>query len=160
VNVAKHVLLLLLAFLVQTTWIDLFAVFELQPDLLVLVLVYVALAVGPLEATVLGFCVGFLQDVYLPVNLGVNALAKSIVGFGVGYGRTGIMADQVQVQIGLVFGAVLVHDLIYYVGDHGLRLAEVPLFWLRYSLGRAFYTSLIALLVTYALLLRRRFLPV
>lgn len=159
-NIAKHVLLLLLAFLLQTTWISLVAVFELQPDLIVLTLVYLALAVGPFEATLLGFGVGFLQDVYLPANLGLNALANSIVGFAVGYGRTGIMADQVQVQIGLVFGAVLVHDLIYYVGDHSLPLAEVPFFWLRYSLGRAFYTSLISLLLTYALLLRRRLFPV
>jgi rod shape-determining protein MreD len=160
VRVVKLVLVLLLAFLVQTTWVHRIAVFELEPDLVLLVLVFAALSAGACEATILGFAVGFLQDVYLPANLGVNALAKSIVCFAIGFGRIGIMAERVQVQVGLVFGAVLVHDAIYYLGDHGLQLAQVPLFWLRYSLGRAFYTSLIGLLVNYGLMLRRRYVPV
>ena len=31
-------------------------------------------------------------------NLGLNALAKSIIGFAVGYGRTGIVADNITVD--------------------------------------------------------------
>lgn len=160
VQVVRHVLLLLVAFVLQTTWGYFFDVLELRPDLILLALIYIALRVGPFEATVLGFGIGLLQDAYMPQNLGLNALVKSVVGFGVGYGRTGIMADDLQVQALLVFGVVLVHDLIYYLGYSGVGLAEAPFLWLRYGVGRALYTSLIGFCLAYVWGLRRRLLPV
>jgi rod shape-determining protein MreD len=160
VQVVRHVLLLLVVFVLQTTWGYFFDILELRPDLILLALVYVALRVGPFEATILGFGVGLLQDAYMPQNLGLNTLVKSLVGFGVGYGRTGIMADDLQVQAFLVFGVVLVHDLIYYLGYSGLGFAEAPFFWLRYGVGRALYTSLIGCGLAYVWGLRRRLLPV
>lgn len=158
VQVARHVLLLLVAFVLQTTWGYAFDILELHPDLILLALVYIALRAGPFEATILGFAIGLLQDAYMPQNLGLNALVKSLVGFGVGYGRSGIMADDLQVQTLLIFGVVLVHDLVYYLGYSGLGLADAPFFWLRYGLGRALYTGLIGGGLAYAWGLRRRLL--
>ena len=159
-QITRHVLLLLVAFVLQTTWGYLFDILELRPDLILLALVYIALRVGPFEATLLGFGIGLLQDAYMPQNLGLNTLVKSVAGFGVGYGRTGIMADDLQVQTFLIFGVVLVHDLIYYLGFSGVGLAEAPLLWLRYGVGRALYTSLIGGGLAYVWGLRRRLLPV
>ena len=62
-NVVRHILLLLLAFVLQTTWIEFMEVSSLKPDLILLVLIYAALREGPLTATALGFAVGFLQDI-------------------------------------------------------------------------------------------------
>ena len=39
----RHIFLLLLAFVLQTTWIDFLEVYSLKPDLILLVLVYIAL---------------------------------------------------------------------------------------------------------------------
>ena len=58
----KHILYFALAFLLQTTWLHHFEVLQVHPDLILLVLVYVGLASGHVQATILGFCVGFLQD--------------------------------------------------------------------------------------------------
>ena len=158
-SVVRHVLLLVLAFVLQTTWVHFFEISGLKPDLILLVLVYVALRAGRLEATILGFGIGFLQDIYTPADLGLNALAKSIIGFSVGYGRTGIVADNIQVQVALVAGAVLVHDVIYYLGHSGIGLADAPFFWLRYGLGRALYTGALGVLLSASLLVRRRVFP-
>ena len=155
----RNVLLLLVVFVLQITWGYVFDILEVRPDLILLALVYIALRVGPFEATILGFGIGLFQDAYMPQNLGLNALVKSVVGFGVGYGRVGIMADDIQVQTLLVFGVVLVHDLIYYLGYSGLSMADVPYFCLRYGLGRALYTSLIGFCLTYVWGLRQRLLP-
>lgn len=160
VQVVRHVLLLLVVFVLQLTWGYAFDILDVRPDLILLALVYIALQVGPFEATILGFGVGLLQDAYMPQNLGLNALVNSLAGFGVGYGRTGIMADDIQVQTLLIFGVVLVHDLIYYLGYSGLALAEVPLFFLRFGVGRALYTSLIGFCLAYVWGLRRRLLPI
>lgn len=158
-QLARHILLLLLAFVLQMTWAQLFEILEVRPDLILLALVYIALRSGPFEATLLGFGIGLLQDAYMPQNLGLNALVKSIAGFAVGYGRAGIMADSAQVQALLTFGVVLIHDLIYYLGASGIGVADVPFFWLRYGLGRAVYTGLLSFLLSYAWTLRRRLSP-
>jgi len=158
-SVVRHMLLLVLAFVLQTTWVRFLEISELKPDLILLVLIYVALRASPPEATLLGFGIGFIQDIYMPTDLGLNALAKTIIGFAVSYGRTGIMADNIQVQLALVCGGVLVHDLIYYLGCTGIALVDVPFFWLRYGLGRALYTCLFGAILSGFLLARRRLFP-
>ena len=158
-NVARHILLLLLAFILQTTWIHVFEIIGLRPDLVVLVLIYIALRSGSFEATLLGFAIGLIQDIDMPHNLGLNALVNAIVGFAVGWVRLHITAENFLVQIALIFGAVLLHDLIYYIGDSSIVWSEIPFFWLRYGPGRALYTSLIGMLLSALLLLRRYLLP-
>ena len=158
-NVLRYILLLALAFILQTTWIHFFQIFELKPDLIVLTLVYIALAAGPFKATILGFWVGFIQDIHVPNDLGLNALIDSVIGFAAGWIRAGIMVDNIQAQVAFVVGAVLVHDLIYYVGQSGTELTEVPFFWFRFSPGRALYTGLIGLVLSCLLVLRRRRFP-
>ena len=54
--------------------------------------------------------------------------------------------------------AVLMHDLIYFIGYSDIDIAEVPFFCFRYGVGSAIYTGFIALVVSYALLLRNRLL--
>lgn len=156
----RHVLLLILAYLLQTTWAHLLEVAALKPDLVLLVLVQIALRSGPVEGALLGFGIGLLQDLQMPADLGLNALVKTAAGFAAGYCRTGITADSIQVQVGLMLGTVLVHDLVFYLGSSGVTWVEVPYFWCRYSLGRAAYTGLIGALVYAALLLRSHFSPV
>lgn len=157
-TVVRHVLYFGLAFVLQTTWVHHLEVFQVGPDLILLVLVYVALTCGHIQGTVFGFCAGFLQDSSSAEDLGLNALAKSIIGFGVGISRTRIMADSVQVQLLLICSAVLVHDLIYYAGYSGISVGEVPYFWLRYGLGRALYTGIVGSVLIYAAQVRQRYL--
>ena len=159
-TVFRHILYLGLAFLLQTTWVHHLELYRVQPDLILLVLVFVAVASGYTQATALGFCVGFLQDTSSPEDLGLNALAKSLVGFGVGVSRTGIMADTVQVQVLLLCTAVLLHDLVYCIGYSGVSMAEVPLFWLRFGIGRALYTGLVGAVLISAVQARRRYLAI
>lgn len=158
-STVRHILLLILAFVLQTTWAHAFEIAGLKPDLPLLVLVYIALRAGRLEATVLGFCIGFVQDIYTPADLGLNALVKSLIGFAVGYGRTGIVADNFQVQIALVFGAAAVHNLIYYLGSSAITLVDVPFFWLCYGLGGALYSCVLGAILSGLLQVRRRLFP-
>jgi len=155
-GVFRHILYLLLAFVLQTTWVHYLGIFEIQPDLILLVLVFVAVAGGHLEATALGFVVGLCQDAYSPADLGLNALSKSLIGFAVGLGRGRLMADTIQVQIVIVASAVVIHDLIYYAGHSGVALSAIPYFLVRYSLGRALYTALLASVVAVGMQARQQ----
>ena len=157
--VARHLLYLALAFVLQSTWLHHLQIAEILPDLVLMVIVFVALLSGHLEATILGFLAGLCQDAYTPADLGLNALAKSLLGFGVGAAREGLLAEAVQVQVGVLVVAVLVHDLVYYAGSSSNSLGEVPHLMLRISLGRALYTGAIGLVVAWALSLRRQLTP-
>ncbi len=155
-RVARHVLLLALALLVETTGLQAIEIAALRPDLVLLALLHIGLRAGPVEGTLLGLGIGFLQDAQAPADLGLNALIKTVVGFSAGYCRTGIAVDSLWVQLALTAVVVLVHDLCFYAGSSGIALADVPFFWLRHSIGRALYTCLAGVLVYAALLLRSR----
>ncbi len=153
-SAVRHILLLALAFILQTTWIDSLKVWSIKPDLLIMTLSFIALRSGPVVGAYMGLGVGILQDIYLPADLGVNALAKSLIGAGFGYSHSRMVADSIQVQTALVFGAVICHDLIYYVGAS----ADVP-FEVGSILGRAVYTGLISAVFFAGLTLKRHLFP-
>lgn len=150
----RHILWLALAFILQTTWVDSLEVWSIKPDLLLVALSFIALRSGPVVGAYMGLGVGILQDIYLPAELGVNALAKSLIGAGLGYSHARMVADSIQVQAALVFGAVLCHDLIYYVGAGADRPFEVSSI-----LGRAAYTGLVNAVFFAGLTLKRQLFP-
>ncbi len=158
-TVVRHILYLALVFVLQTTWVRHLEFAGLQPDLILLTVVFIALLAGQVEAAILGFAIGLCQDAYSPQDLGLNALAKSIVGFAVGVGRGGILADSPQVQVAVLIAAVLVHDMIYYLGSGAVSMGDVPYLLMRFSLGRAIYTGLVGLFVAWLLRLRRQLIP-
>ena len=156
-DLVRQILFLCLAFVIQTTWLhhlDLFGVF---PDAVLLVIVFTALRSGAVRATLLAFGAGFVQDTYLPAELGLNALAKSVTAFAVVTFRSRVFSDSPRVQVMVVCGAVLVHDLVFYAANSGVPLFEKPYFWLRYGTARALYTGFAACLVAYPLWVLRRF---
>ena len=153
-SVVRHMLLLAFAFTLQTTWVDSLKIWSIKPDLLIMTLSFIALRSGPVVGAYMGLGIGILQDIYLPTDLGVNALAKSLIGAGLGYSHSRMVADSVQVQTALVFGAVICHDFIYYVGAS----AYVP-FEVGSILGRAVYTGLISAVFFASLTLKRHLFP-
>ncbi len=151
---ARHILFLTLAFILQTTWVGSIEIGSIKPDLLIVALSFVALRSGPVVGAYMGLGLGILQDLYMPADLGVNALAKSFIGAGFGYSHTHMVADSIQVQAALIFAAVIVHDLIYYVCTG----ADVPFAAIQ-ILGRAVYTGLISAVLLTGLLIKRYLFP-
>jgi rod shape-determining protein MreD len=139
---ARHVLLLALAFMLQTTWVQAIEIAALRPDLVLLTLILIALRAGPTEGALLGFGIGLLQDTQMPADLGLNAAVKAVAGYLLGRCGTRVAVDSLQVQAALLFAGVLVHDLVFYLGSSGIAAADVPFFWLRHSIGGAGYTLL------------------
>ena len=92
-KIARNMLLIMLALFLQTSWIDAIGIWDIKPDIVVLVIVFVGITSGQIEATLLGFFSGFLLDIYAPEWMGLNALAYSLVGFAVGYSRVGVVAE-------------------------------------------------------------------
>lgn len=153
-SVVRHIVLMILAFTLQTTWVDSLQVGSIKPDLLIMTLSVIALRSGPVVGAYMGLGVGILQDIYLPADLGVNALAKTLIGAGFGYCYARMVADSIQVQTALIVAAVLCHDLIYYVGTSVDASFEVV-----HLLGRAVYTGLLSAVFLASLALKRHLFP-
>ncbi len=158
-TVLRHILYLALVFILQTTWVRHLQIGGIQPDLVLLTVIFIALLGGHVEAALLGFAIGLCQDAYSPQDLGLNALAKSLVGFGVGFGRGGILADTAQVQVAVVVVAVFAHDMIYYLGSGAASMSDVPYLLIRFGIGRAIYTGVIGIFIAWLLQIRRQLIP-
>lgn len=147
-RILRNLLLIALALLIQTSLAFKMSVFGVTPDLVLLVLVYIGISGGQVDGVIFGFLAGFLQDTYAPDHLGINALAKTVVGFVVGYGRGGIVAESYMVQSSIVFGAVLLHDLVYFICYTGRDLPSIVFMLLRYGVGAAFYTTVLSIFLS------------
>lgn len=114
-----------------------------RPDFLVLVVVYASLLVGTRPATIVGFLVGLAADSELPEYLGLNALALSAVGYVTGGVWDHLVRGNVFVQCTLIFGASLLHDVIYYSVYYRNHLGMLGPFLVRYGIFGALYTAIL-----------------
>ena len=150
----SNILLLLLAILIQTSWVSKIVVMELKPDVVLIVLAYIGLSRGQIEGTIYGFASGFLLDVFDPNAMGINALANSLVGFAVGYSRIGIVAEDLRVKGLLLFLTVLLHDLVYFTFVSLPNLTLIPIQLIQIGIGTAVYTAIVGICISLVLSIR------
>ena len=146
--IARNILLIFLALLLQASWINSLAIYGIAPDIVIIILVFIAFTRGQIEATILGFISGLFIDIYDPgTRLGVNALANSLVGFFAGYSRVSIAAEALQAQAAILFVATLLHDVIFFL------VALQPLKILSVGLGTGLYTAALGTALSFVLTL-------
>ncbi len=151
---------ILLTLIVQLALVRRIAIFGIQPDLSILLLVLLALRRGPVSGTLLGFTIGLLQDLLVPETLGMNMLAKSIVGWAVGKLSRQLAMDSPALYFALIVTAVLAHDLIYLICLTRLDVARLVVVYFSHSVPAALYTGFIAVVVGFvATVLHQGILP-
>ncbi len=154
--IVKHIGLLLLAFIIQSTVVEHIAIRGIKPDFILIILIYVSLRSGSMIGVILGFSIGLLQDFYgPPANLGLNALCKSLLGFGVGIGKEGLYKDSMLVLMLTLVISYITHDIIYHIIDARFTLDAVVSWFVGVSLPSVFYTVVLSLLLIYVFAYRR-----
>jgi rod shape-determining protein MreD len=137
------VLLAFASLALQATLVPHLAIAGIRPDLPLVVAVGLALWRGPLAGTLAGFFVGLAQDLTNPAFLGLNALAKSLLGYAVGSLRAHFDAHSLPAHAALLAVAVLVHDLVYLTVFTRLALSELFLGLGLRSVPTAVYTAVV-----------------
>ena len=99
--------------LVQTTLLDTIKLQGVLPDLIVVVVVYFAIADGEERAMFSGVLGGLYQDVAGDAVLGHHVLCNVVVGYAAGRLATRLITEHPAVKIGLVFSASLIHGLLF-----------------------------------------------
>lgn len=145
------VTLVLLIF--QTTIIPFTSIANIIPDVLIIWIVYVAVKLGQIPATITGFTIGLGMDLITGQFIGLSALSKTIAGFFAGYfyneNKTDytIGSHQFLIIVGL---SSLFHNIIYFVIF--VQGSEIG-FWsaiLRFGLFSTVYTTAVAVLPVFA----------
>ncbi len=144
--IAYAVMAMLLS-VVHVVMLKYVAVQSVTPDLLLILVIWAALAEGQFIGTLVGFGAGLLYDVASGDVLGSNALAKTVAGFVAGYFFKENMA---LVTIGsarfllIVTLCAFVHNLLYFF--FYVQPMEVSFwsFFLIYGVATTLYTSVAA----------------
>jgi rod shape-determining protein MreD len=141
-RVSVMVIIAAVAVIVDATIAPQIEILGARPDFLVLVVVYASLLVGTRPATIVGFVIGLIADSELPEYFGLNALALAAIGYVTGGVWEHLVRGNVLLQCTMIFGASLLHDVIYYVGYYRNHLDMLGPFLWRYGIPGALYTAL------------------
>lgn len=132
--------------LIQLTLINLFTIQGLKPDLILLVVIVFSLLKGAEEGAISGFASGLLQDIFSSGLLGINALAKTVMGFICGVLKERIFAEHILFIIPVItFLVSISQSMLIFLVLNAFGV-EYSLVWSlkQVAIPEALYNSLLA----------------
>lgn len=144
-----------LALLIEGSILSFFIIERALPDLILVMVISLGFILGERRGATIGLCAGLLQDVLLGSALGFFALAKMLLGYGVGLLGRELYREQLLAPVLLVFLGTLLHELVvYFLVSQFLGVSmPVDLSPGRLFVPKAFYNMGLTLLI-YPLLFR------
>lgn len=143
----RIVLLAVVIFILQLKVVPSIGLLGVTPDLFIVLLVALVLERGPVAAVIIGFLLGFLQDLGNASHLGMNALAKSLIAYGVSRFGAGFLPESVLFKGLLIFAAGLCNELLSLMVTTGFDIPVIILSFFRYSILSSLYTAVVGLVV-------------
>ena len=138
--------IIVVALLIQLTLINSITILGLKPDLIMVVVVVFSLLKGEKEGTISGFASGLLQDIFSTGLLGINALAKTVIGFTCGILKEKIFYEHILFLIPVItFIASFMQSILMFLLLRAFGL-EYGLAWSlkQIALPEALYSSLLS----------------
>lgn len=149
----KNILISLVLIVLQTTIVRLLSLEGIQPDILVIWVVYLALTEGQLRGTIWGFCIGLCIDLLSGNFLGLSAMTKTLVGFFGGYfyneNKTKLTLGSYRFLLVIIFASFL-HNIVYFLiftQGSDIRFWQVIL---RFGITTTLYTATISAIPMFA----------
>jgi len=138
--------IIVVALLIQLTLINSITILGLKPDLIMVVVIIFSLLKGEKEGAISGFASGLLQDIFSTGILGINALAKTVVGFICGILKEKIFHEHILFLIPVItFVASLIQNILIFFLLRAFGI-EYSLAWSlkQVALPEALYSSLLS----------------
>ena len=138
--------IIVVALLIQLTLINSVTILGIKPDLILIVIVVFSLLKGGKEGAISGFVSGLLQDIFSIGLLGINALAKTVIGFICGILKEKIFHEHMLFLIPVItFIASFIQNILVFLLLHAFGI-EYNLVWSlkQVTLPEALYSSLLA----------------
>ncbi len=134
---------------IQTTVVSLIALEGITPDLLAIWVVYLALRMGQMKGTIIGFAVGLVFDLATGSFIGLSALTKTLCGFTAGYfyneNKTKLILGSYRFLL-IMMVSSFVHNVVYYIlFTRGTEIGVIAAI-VQYGVTTTLYTSALALI--------------
>jgi rod shape-determining protein MreD len=146
----------LFAFVLQLAVVPQFKLFGVQPDLILVVAVVVAVQEGPVAGAIVGFAGGMLQDITSPQVMGVSALTKTLAAFMAGMLKDFFMTYSILLPVLLVFLATIFEMTLHQGSLVVLGQEQLPPFKVGTIFAESLY-NVIAVLIVYPFMRRFKF---
>ncbi len=104
-------ILVIISFLLQTSVFPFFQIFGVVPNIVLILVVFVAVMNGSTSAMVVGFVCGLLIDAMYGTTLGIYAFFYMMIGYVNGYLHVLFFAEASFLPLVLVF----VNDIVYHI---------------------------------------------
>lgn len=146
----NYILVFLGILFVHSTILDLIAIQEITPDLFIILVVWIALKEETVFSLLAAFTVGLFFDLVSADIIGTNALSKTVAAFVASFFYKETEKYKITKNyrfILIVALAAFVHNLIYYFFYIKTSEQNFMIFYLRYGVASAVYTTFFAALL-------------
>ena len=109
------IIIISLGFLLQTSFSDIFLLFGVRPDFLLIIVVLLSPSFSLTSSGLLGLVCGLLQDAVGIFRLGTNGLTKSIIAVSVNLVAHKIYPNRIEIQFAILFLATLINGIILFL---------------------------------------------
>lgn len=140
--VVRWILAVFLILVSMATWIPMIRIGGVAPDFLLGVVFLIALQKGATWGVWTGVVLGLLAGVESPGTLGADSLALGLAGWLAARSSLGIDRNSAVTQVLLLFLASILAETVRAVFIAGSEPVNLPLFWIRWALPGAIYTTL------------------
>ncbi|MEO8210748.1 MAG: rod shape-determining protein MreD [bacterium] len=142
----KYALVFILLIVIQVSFISLIEIsrYNITPDLVIILVIYLGYTRGHIAGMVSGFVSGLILDLLSGSFLGLSALSYSLAGFIAGYFNRQFEGESSKrnSMIGIIFMCTLVaYTLFFVIYFQGSSISFVEIF-LKYVITTTFYTSI------------------
>jgi rod shape-determining protein MreD len=151
--------LLLLLLLIQIAVIPFISVGSVQPDLVLIGIVFIAVRYGQFPALFYGFGIGLLYDLFVGDVVGLSSLSKTIAAFSAGYFYSDEKAESTITSsrfIGITALTAFIHNAIYIFAYFRDITTDIVKVLLLHGAGSMLYTVILSALPVLFLANKRR----
>jgi len=148
---------LLLVFILQLAVIPQFKILGVQPDLILVLAVVVAVQDGPVEGAIIGFIGGMMLDLASHQVVGVGAFSKALAALFAGLLKDFFMTYSILLPVLLVFLASIFELSLHQLALMMLGQEQLPPFKLVGLVLPAALFNVLTVFVVYTILKRFRF---
>lgn len=148
-TVIVNAALLIILILIQISVIELVALKQIKPDLLLIGLIYITLKEGQLPGIIYAFFAGVVLDILSSGIIGANSFSKVIVTFIVGYFHDPFLSTRFQFNLQfslVVLIAAIVERILYIFITTSLDFKELIILIVDYGILPAIFTAVISLI--------------
>lgn len=142
-----YAILLILGFIFQSTFLELIALLDIKPNIILIIVVSVALIRGELEGAVVGFVGGLMLDSFSRYT-GANTFICMMTGYLTGIFTVGLYKENPFVPVITVFIATFFYDFAFYIMEILLQgYTDFIYFFENIILREMVYNALVTLIV-------------